>query len=84
MRTAPTYSALTSALGIFPPPKTAEYVEHGYPIDTPHSMPPTFWRPAPKVQNVKLMVLDSAMHRKSTNLCLYQPLKSVRVTCRPS
>ncbi|OJA07934.1 hypothetical protein AZE42_03677 [Rhizopogon vesiculosus] len=51
MRTVPTHSTPTRALGVFPPPKTAEYTEHGCPIDTPHSMPPTFWRPAPKVQN---------------------------------
>ncbi|KAG2338546.1 hypothetical protein BDR05DRAFT_969102 [Suillus weaverae] len=70
MRPVPTYQTPGRTFGLFRSPMTSRvttplaYEGHLPSIDTPRPIPPLFWRPAPKTHAVKLMVPDSARHRK--------------------
>ncbi|KAG2035329.1 hypothetical protein BDR03DRAFT_962780 [Suillus americanus] len=70
MRAVPTYQTPAHTLGLFGSPMTSRVTSPlaygGYlsSINTPRQIPPSFWRPTPKAHAVKLMVPDSARHRK--------------------
>ncbi|KAG2139713.1 hypothetical protein DEU56DRAFT_911977 [Suillus clintonianus] len=68
MRAVPIYQT-PRTLGVFGNTMTSRattplaYGVHHPSIDTPRSIP-SFWRPAPKAHAIKLMIPDSARHRK--------------------
>ncbi|KAG2114618.1 uncharacterized protein F5147DRAFT_769935 [Suillus discolor] len=70
MRAIPTPQTPARTIGLFGSPMTSNvmtplaYGRHLSSIDTPRQIPPLFWRPAPKAHAIKLMVPDSARHRK--------------------
>ncbi|KAG1822288.1 hypothetical protein EV424DRAFT_1398916 [Suillus variegatus] len=70
MRAIPTPQTPARTLGLFGSPMTSNvttplaYGRHLSSIETPRQIPPLFWRPAPKTRAIKLMVPDSARHRK--------------------
>ncbi|KAG1740342.1 hypothetical protein EDB19DRAFT_1908522 [Suillus lakei] len=70
MRAVPTYQTPPRTLDLFGSPMISRittplaYGGQRSSIDTPRTIPPFFWRPAPKAHAVKLMVPDSARHRK--------------------
>ncbi|KAG2103027.1 hypothetical protein BD769DRAFT_170435 [Suillus cothurnatus] len=71
MQAVPTYRTPVRTLGLFGSPMTSPRVTTPLAyrgrlssIDTSRQMPPLFWRPIPKAHAIKLMVPDSARHRK--------------------
>lgn len=70
MQAVPTYRTPVRTLGLFGSPMTSRvttplaYGGRLSSIDTPRQIPSFFWRPTPKVHAIKLMVPDSARHRK--------------------
>jgi hypothetical protein len=92
MRAVPTYQTPGPArtFGLFGSPMTSRvttpfaYRGHLSSISTPRPIPPLFWRPAPKAHAVKLMVPDTARHRKKAGKENEEEVSVVSAATRPT
>lgn len=89
MRAVPTYQTPARTLGLFGSPMTSRvttpfaYGGHLSSINTPRPIPPLFWRPTPKAHAVKLMVPDTARHRKKAGKENEEEVSLVSAASRP-
>lgn len=90
MQVVPTYQTPARTLGLFGSPMTSRvttpfaYGGHLSSINTPRPIPPSFWRPTPKAHAVKLMVPDTARHRKKASKENEEEVSVVSAASRPT